>query len=123
MNIEQLHIALKGLRFYAFHGVLPQERTVGGEYLVDVDVEYAKTRSIETDSVEDTINYAALYHIIEEEMAQPSNLLEHVVGRIGKRIFREFVAVDAVDLTITKVNPPMGADCSGAAVKVRLIRD
>ncbi|MBQ7424411.1 MAG: dihydroneopterin aldolase, partial [Prevotella sp.] len=68
-------------------------------------------------------NYAALYHIIEEEMAQPSNLLEHVVGRIGKRIFREFVAVDAVDLTITKVNPPMGADCSGAAVKVRLIRD
>ncbi|MBQ9651714.1 MAG: dihydroneopterin aldolase [Prevotella sp.] len=123
MNIEQLHIALKGLRFHASHGVLPQERLTGGDFVVDICVDYGQTLAVETDNVDDTLNYAALYHIIEEEMAQPSNLLEHVVGRIGKRIFREFVAVDAVDLTITKVNPPMGADCFGAAVKVRLIRD
>ena len=36
-----MRIELKGLRFHAFHGVLPQERTVGGDYEVDISVDYA----------------------------------------------------------------------------------
>lgn len=118
--IEALHIELKGLRFYAYHGVLPQERIVGGEYTVDVDVRCSCVEGVETDRVEDTLNYASLYHIVEEEMAQPSNLLEHVAGRIGKRIFKTFAGAIAATISITKMNPPLGADSQGARVRLEM---
>ena len=78
---------------------------------------------METDNVADTLNYAQLLKIVKREMAVPSNLLEHVAGRIGKTVFHEFPQAEAIDLTVTKLNPPMGADCAGASVHVHLIND
>ena len=76
-----------------------------------------------SDDVADTLNYAQLLDIVKREMACPSNLLEHVVGRIGNAIFKEFPQAASVDLTLTKLNPPMGADSAGAGVSVHLIND
>ena len=113
-----MRIELKGLRFHAFHGVLPQERTVGGDYEVDISVDYADERAVETDNVEDTLNYAELYDIVKEEMAQPSNLLEHVAGRIGKRTLKTFSGAHSVTVAVTKLNPPIGGECRGARVVI-----
>ena len=119
LRSKQMRIELKGLRFHAFHGVLPQERTVGGDYEVDISVDYADERAVETDNVEDTLNYAELYDIVKEEMAIPSNLLEHVAGRIVKRIRETFGKVGNVTIAVTKLNPPIGGECKGASVRVK----
>ena len=113
-------IYLKNARFHAYHGVLPQERTVGNNYVVNLVVDYDFTDAMETDELSATINYAELYEIIKEEMAIPSKLLEHVAGRIGKRLFSEYSAIRQIQLAITKENPPFGADCDGAGVEVVL---
>ena len=112
------YISLRNVRFHAFHGVLPQERQVGGDFLVTVRVGYPLERAMETDHVGDTLDYSALYALVEREMSEPSQLLEHVAGRIVKAITVSFPAVTSVDLELTKLNPPMGADCDGAAVEV-----
>ena len=116
-------IYLKNARFHAYHGVLPQERTVGNNYVVNLVVDYDFTEAMETDELSATINYAELYEIIKEEMAIPSKLLEHVAGRIGKRLFSEYSAIRQIQLAITKENPPFGADCDGAGVEVVLTND
>lgn len=108
------------LRFYAYHGVMEQERRVGGEYLVSLSVEADLSGAVASDAVADTVNYAALYEVVAHEMAQPSQLLEHVAGRIGRRVLEAFPLVDAVSIRITKCNPPMGADCKGASVELRI---
>ena len=77
-------------------------------------------RAMETDNVDDTLDYAALYALVKKEMAEPSELLEHVAGRIVKAITTSFPKVTSVDLELTKLNPPMGADCEGAAVEVHV---
>ena len=114
---------LKNVRFHAYHGVLQQERIVGNDYVVNLVVDYDFTSAMETDELSATINYAELYEIIKEEMAIPSKLLEHVVGRIGKRVFSEYSAIRQIQLAITKENPPFGADCDGAGVEVVLTND
>ena len=114
---------MKNARFHAYHGVLPQERTVGNNYVVNLVVDYDFTDAMETDELSATINYAELYEIIKEEMAIPSKLLEHVAGRIGKRLFSGFSAIRQMQLAITKENPPFGADCDGAGVEVVLTND
>ena len=116
-------IYLKNIRFHAYHGVLQQERIVGNDYVVNLVVDYDFTSAMKTDELSATINYAELYEIIKEEMAIPSKLLEHVVGRIGKRVFSEYSAIRQIQLAITKENPPFGADCDGAGVEVVLTND
>lgn len=114
-------IFLRQLRFHAFHGVLDQERRVGNDYVINVVAECNFAHAMQTDELEDTVNYAEIYRVVKEEMAVPSKLLEHVAGRIGERLFNEFPSLQSLDISIMKVNPPFGADCEGAGVEVHLM--
>ena len=103
--------------------MLPQERRVGGEYSVTLRVHYNISRAQETDDVADTLNYAELCQIVQYEMSVPSQLLEHVAGRIARSVFARYPEATGLDLWLTKQNPPMGADCDGAGVEIHLIND
>ena len=111
-------IILDRMRFHARHGVLPQERLTGGDYEVSLRIGYDVSAAIVSDRVEDTLNYAAVYEVVAREMAQPSNLVEHVAGRIGNRLLETFPGITRVEIEVIKQNPPMGADCKGAGVSV-----
>ena len=110
------------MRFYACHGVMEQERRVGGDYSVTLTVEVDLADAARTDDVADTVNYAELYAVVEQEMAVPSQLLEHVAARIGRRVLETFDKVTAATVKVTKLNPPMGADCKGASVEIKVKR-
>ena len=123
MRITSSYIILRNVRFHAFHGVMPQERKVGADFLVNLRVGYPLEQAMQSDEVSDTLNYAALYEVVKAEMMQPSNLLEHVAGRIADAVVKRFPQVTSIDLELTKQNPPMGADCDGAGVEIHLIND
>lgn len=116
--MTETYVYLKEIRFYAFHGVMPQEQLVGGEFMVSLRVAYPFEAAMESDDVTDTLNYAELYALVKEQMDIPSRLLEHVAGRIVKAIQMQYPQVTRIELMITKKNPPMGADCEGAGVEV-----
>ena len=122
MHLTESYICLHEVRFYAFHGVMPQERSVGGEFLVSVKVGYPLEKAMSSDGVADTLNYAELYELVKKEMMQPSGLLEHVMGRIVEAIEKAFPEVTSVEVKIKKVNPPMGSDSNGAEVMGRFER-
>ena len=123
MRITSSYISLRNVRFHAFHGVMPQERKVGADFLVNLRVGYPLEQAMQSDEVSDTLNYAALYEVVKTEMMQPSYLLEHVAGRIADAVVKRFPQVTSIDLELTKQNPPMGADCDGAGVEIHLIND
>ena len=118
--VTESYITLNEVHFYAFHGVLPQERNVGGDFVVSLRLGYDISRAMQSDNVSDTLNYAEVYEFVKREMAIPSQLLEHVAGRIIRALETAYPAVTSIDLTLTKVNPPMGADCRGAGVEVHV---
>lgn len=123
MKLMSSKIYLRNVRFHAFHGVLPQERIVGNDYLVNLVLDYDFSSAMQTDDLQETLNYAEVYQKVREEMAVPSKLLEHVAGRIAHRLFSDFPEIQKLQLSITKVNPPMGADSDGAGVEVVLTND
>ncbi len=123
MKLMSSKIYLRNVRFHAFHGVLPQEGIVGNDYLVNLVLDYDFSSAMKTDDLQGTLNYAEVYQKIREEMAVPSKLLEHVAGRIAHRLFSDFPEIQELQLSITKVNPPMGADSDGAGVEVVLTND
>ena len=123
VKLTEVYVFLQDVRFHAFHGVMPQERKVGADFLVNLRIGYPIEKAMETDEVGDTLNYAEVYALVAQEMKQPSKLLEYVAGRIVQRISKHFPLVTSIDLTLMKLNPPMGADAKGAGVEIHLIND
>ena len=122
MRIMQSYIILKDLRFYAYHGVGAQETQVGNEFVLDLRLRMDWTRAIRSDDVNDTLSYAEVYEAVKDEMARPSRLLEHVAGRIARRLFQDFSSLEEIELRLVKRNPPMEADIEGAGVELRVQR-
>lgn len=119
MKAQSMNIILNGMKFYSFHGVLPQENAVGAEYKVNLDIETDFSEAAATDNLDGTINYAEIHEAIKEEMNIPAKLLEHLAYRISKRMFADFPTIKSIEITIFKENPPMGADCKNVGVKVK----
>lgn len=123
MKIQSTTVIIDRIRCYAYHGVLPQERVVGGDYWVSARLTLSDASlAVEEDQLEGTVNYAEVCELIRREMQCPSALLEHVAGRMLKAIFSEFPLVAEAEVEVRKVNPPMGVHCDGAAVVMRAVR-
>ena len=117
-------ISVNRIKVYAHHGCHPQERIVGGDFYVTVSaLTEVEPSAWQDDRMEGTADYSLFVDIVRREMAVPSKLLEHVAGRIVSAIEAAFPSVTSIDLELTKLNPPMGADCDGAGVEIHLIND
>jgi len=111
-------ILINGLKIYAYHGVMPQERTVGATFTIDLKIDTDFTPAMETDQLDGTISYAEVCEVVKREMAIPSQLLEHAGGRIVKALHQQFPEAKAIRLRLIKDNPPMGADLQGAGIEI-----
>ena len=109
-------IELESMRFYAYHGVMPQEKLVGNNFIVSLTLTAPLARAVENDELADTINYAAVYAVVKREMDIPSKLIEHAAGRILHALKVDFPQLMAVDLKLSKLNPPFGGDVYAASV-------
>ena len=112
-------IILEGMRFYGFHGVNPEERALGQEYLVDLTVEMDLGRAGQSDRLEDTISYARIYRAVRDVMeGEPRNLLEAAAQSIVDRVLSDF-PVDAVSVRVKKPHPPIrGSIIESATVEI-----
>lgn len=117
-----MYIYLEGVKFFARHGVAPQERTVGAYFTVDLKLKTNFTHAALTDELAGTVSYADVYTAVKEEMQTPSKLLEHVCTHIAQRLFRDFPAIDEMNIRLSKENPPMGADCKNVGIEVHYMR-
>lgn len=113
-----MYIFLQGVRFFGYHGVLPQENLVGAYFTVDLTLKTDFSLAAQTDRLEGTISYADVYAAVKQEMQLPSQLLEHVCQRIAERLFGQFPGIEEIQLRLSKENPPMGADCQQIGVEV-----
>lgn len=138
-------IELEKMRFYARHGVLPQERAVGNWFEVSVSLTYeADAETAPDDNLAGTINYARVAEIVTHEMAIPSQLLETVVLRIRRALLDAFassasdvasastvatsvptVVTDASpiitsgSIRVAKITPPLGLPLASASATLR----
>lgn len=106
------------MRFYSMHGVLPQERIVGGEYLVNIKIRLTHSLAAATDMLKDTVNYAEIHEAVSHIMQTPSALIEHVAGCIASTLLTTFGQIARAEVTVTKIHPPMPADMYAASATV-----
>lgn len=116
-------VTLNKLKFHAMHGVLPQEKTVGHNFIVTAKLMCNFIDAMKTDMVEKTVDYGEVYNIIKNQMAKRAKLMENVAYRIIADIFYQFNSVSAVYISIFKENPPISAQCEGCGVEIEIKRE
>ena len=103
-------IQVNNIKLYAFHGCLDEEAKIGSDYRIDVEVKADLKKSAKTDELIDTVDYVHLNHIVKEDMAIRSKLLEEVAQRILDRFFKELRMIRKAKISVAKINPPIGGN-------------
>lgn len=111
-------IKLRKIRTYSFHGCLPEETIIGGNYEVNIDLFCDFETAAKQDDLARTIDYVAINKIVEEEMAKSSKLIETVAYRIVDRSKAQFETLERIRIEIRKINPPLDGDVAYVAVEV-----
>lgn len=112
-------ITITGLEVFGHHGVLPHEREFGQRFVVDAHLDLDLSAAAASDDLADTVDYGALSARIAEVIAgEPSDLIEHVAGRIAERCLDD-PRVAAVEVTLHKPNAPLPVVAREVAVTLR----
>jgi 7,8-dihydroneopterin aldolase/epimerase/oxygenase len=115
-------ILLEGMRFYAYHGVNPEERALGQRFAVDVVLAVDLRRAGQSDDLADTVSYSAVYKLVRAIIeGEPRNLIEAVAEEIAPAILTGFPPVARVTVTVRKPEAPMKGSLLDAA-GVRIVR-
>jgi dihydroneopterin aldolase len=113
-------ILLEGMRFYAYHGVNPEERALGQRFLVDVVMALDLRRPGLSDDLADTVSYSDVYKVVRGIVeGEPRNLIEAVAEEIVAAILTGFPPVARVTVTVRKPEVPMkGSLLDAAGVRI-----
>jgi dihydroneopterin aldolase len=110
-----LTISLNNVRFRAYHGLYPEERQKGNDFVVNMQVSYVPGAGT-IFSLDDTIDYAALFEIINSQMQKPVDLLETLVQQMAQSVHQQFPQVKEINVSVEKLNPPIDKFSGSAAV-------
>jgi len=84
-------IEIRGLRVFAYHGVLDEERSQGQTFVIDVWLEPPPSPAGETDDLADAVNYAAVAdRVVELAQGGPYRLLERLAALIADDLVARF---------------------------------
>jgi 7,8-dihydroneopterin aldolase/epimerase/oxygenase len=116
-------IEVRDLRVTGVHGVLPEERDRAQPFSVDlvawVDLEAAQ----QSDELADTVDYGALAQTAADVVAGRSyQLLEALAGRLATALLIVDPRIEAVEVTVRKLHPPLPLDVGSTGVRVRRSR-
>ncbi|XP_051136660.1 dihydroneopterin aldolase 1-like [Andrographis paniculata] len=90
-------LVLRGLMFHGYHGVKPEERTLGQKFLVDMDAWMDLRAAGNSDSLSDSVSYTDIYDIIKGIVeGAPHNLVESVAELIATSVLSKFSQLSAV---------------------------
>ena len=100
-----MHLHLKNLRFHSFHGLYEEERLLGNDYEINVDIEVEQQERVET--IGQTVNYVSVYDVIKTRMEFAEPLLETLAYDMIESIHLLDKRIKHIALSIDKLHPPV----------------
>ncbi len=117
-------IIVKNLKLFAYHGVNPEEKEDGQNFIMDITADVDLSVPCLTDNVEDTVSYAK---IIKEArrvfLLQKDDLIERAARRVAEALLISFEKIQRVTILLKKPEAPIKADFEYVAVEISLGRD
>ena len=115
-------ISLIGLRAFGRHGVFPEERLDGQEFIVDAVLGVDTAAAAAADDLSLTTDYSQLAHRLAAIVSgEPVALIETLAARLAAACLAD-PAVQEVEVTVHKPDSPVGQPVSDISVAIRRSR-
>ncbi len=102
------YIKITGLKIYAYHGVLEEEKAQGQDFYVNAKLFYDVRKPGRSDALDDAVNYADVCAFMERVFTQKSfDLIEAAAEHLCKSVLREFPLLTAMELELRKPHAPI----------------
>jgi 7,8-dihydroneopterin aldolase/epimerase/oxygenase len=116
-------IEIRDLRVTGVHGVLPEERERAQPFSLDIVAWLDMDAAQQSDDLTDTVDYGALAQAAVDIVAGRSyRLLEALAGRLASALLTTDPRLEAVEVTVRKLRPPLALDVGSTGVRVRRAR-
>lgn len=115
---KKMKVALKGMKFHAFHGFYEEEAVIGNQFILDVVVETDFSEASKSDDLVQTVNYESIYKVCTEVMNKRVKLLETIAESICSKLKVLHPNIELITVKIRKVNPPFGGDVDYALIEL-----
>lgn len=116
-------LTLSRLRFFARHGALPEEAARGQDFEVTVRLELPLAEAGRTDDLHRTVDYRAVARAVQDVMdGPPRQLVETLAEAIAAGLLQQFPPVQAVEVEVVKLRPPVEFASGGLGVRIRRSR-
>ncbi len=117
MHIDRIEVS--GVRAVGTIGLLPEERSRPQPFEVDFVIELDARAAGATDNLELSVDYGTAIALVSKVIeTEHTLLLERVANRIAEEILG-LARVDAVEVVVRKLRPPVPHDVDTTAVRVR----
>ena len=117
-------IIIKGFKVFAYHGVNPEEKVSGQNFVLDITAYKNLKRAGNTDNIDDTVSYAKILKTAVKVLNEDKyDLLEKVAQRVAQQIFLEFNSIESVDICLKKPEAPIKSEFDYVAVEIFRTRD
>lgn len=111
-------ILLTGVTARGFHGVLPEEREQGQDFVIDVELVVPLGVAVATDDVLGTVHYGELAQAIVAAVERdPVDLIETLADRVARLALAD-LRVERVIVTVHKPQAPVGVPFGDVAVRI-----
>lgn len=112
-------INIKGLKIYAYHGCLEEERQKGQEFTLDITLFLNLTPAGITDNLEKTINYSEACHVAQEAFTKYAyNLIETAAEEVAAALLLKYSLADKVAVEVFKPHAPIPMDFENVSVYI-----
>ena len=118
---QTMRISLNKLLFVGYHGLYPEEKKLGNNYSVEIDIDFTPKQGV-IDQLDLTIDYVHVYAIVKKWMEIPTPLLETLVGKIADDILSSQTLANKVFVKITKLHLPIPSFEGNVSVKIEKSR-
>jgi 7,8-dihydroneopterin aldolase/epimerase/oxygenase len=101
-------VVIDGIHFYAYHGHRSEETELGQRFELTIQAFLDLSAAGKSDDLSDTLNYQVLFQTAFSWVTTHRfRLLEKLVEGVAEEIFANFPSVEALQLNIKKMNPPI----------------
>ena len=101
-------IVMRDMEFYGYTGVLEEEKKNGQTFVVTVEMAFDRIKGVETDNLEDTINYAEVYDAVKEVVTTSKfDLIERLAGAISEVVLEFLPDGSDVKIRVQKPQAPI----------------
>lgn len=115
---------VRGMRFFGYHGVLPEENRLGQRFIVDVELSLDLEEAAAADDLTKTVNYADLHARVKAIVeGPPCRLIEALARRIATDLLATYTNINEALVRVTKPHPPFDIHFDGVTVELRRKRE